>query len=109
MIRRRVISMKVDVDKVLKRTLNLKRLKLPKTPPIVELRYEVGVDWSGDDAVWIWTIVDDSTLKKNWTYAKLKPVYARIREAVRETGLEIIPYLYVRSKSGQDAIDAGKV
>ncbi|MBI1849464.1 MAG: hypothetical protein HYR85_03865 [Planctomycetes bacterium] len=101
--------MKVDVDKVLKRTLNLKRLKLPKTPPIVELRYEVGVDWSGDDAVWIWTIVDDSTPKKDWTFAKLTPVYEKIREAVRGTGLEIIPYVRVRSRSGQDAIDAGKV
>lgn len=106
-MRRKLSDMKVDVDKVLKRTLNLKRLKLPKTPPIVELRYEVGVDWSGDDAVWIWTIVDDATPRGEWTYVKLKPVYERIREAVRSTGLEILPYVRVRTRAEQAAMDAG--
>jgi hypothetical protein len=98
-----------DKEQMLTKILSLESLRLPKTPRVVEIRHKLGRDWSGDEAVWIWLILDDETRAKDWDFRRLKPLIERVEEAVARSPLEVWPYVAVRSKSEQDEMDAEAV
>ncbi|MBI1849459.1 MAG: hypothetical protein HYR85_03840 [Planctomycetes bacterium] len=101
--------MRTQADQVLKKTLDLKKLRLPKPNRVVDIRFKRDQEWTGEDAVWIWVILDDRTPEKERAYVKLMPIFDAIEKAVSASGLGLWPHVRVRMRSEQADIDAGRV
>ncbi len=70
--------------------------------------YEVGVDSTGDPAVWIWFIVnDDVEVSDERTRDQLSRLRTLIRIKFHEAGIERWPYISLRSRSEAKELMAG--
>ena len=102
-----------EMKQFVKLALDAARGRFPERPPVHGLIFEIGVDSTGDDAVWIWAILDDSVKKADLDYEKLEPVADIIRMAIRgeftDQALDLIPYVSFRTKSEQQEIEAGTI
>ena len=99
--------MDTKTDEAVRKLLDLKKLRLPKRPRVVDLHYKTGPDWSGDPSVHVWLILDDATPEEDRTFERLEPARERVREVVRASDLGLIPYVMIRTRSEQTALDAG--
>ena len=69
--------------------------------------HELGVDGTGDDAVWVWLIVRDEVVRDPVRLAALWPFRAVLAEQLEIAGLSYFVYLNVRSVSDQAELLAG--
>ncbi len=93
-------------DEAVKKILDLKKLKLPAKPRVVDLRHEVTLDWAGDPSVRVWLIFEDAAFDTDWK-VELEPYLAKVRHAVEASGLGLLPYVSARTQSEQAALEAG--
>jgi len=100
------------MDDLLKRTLETAKAEFPPAPKVVDLRYRVGTDATGDGAVWVWVVLDDATPTAQLRHARFQPIADQIRAAIKKAlregaqfSLDLIPYVRFRLKSEQDEVD----
>ncbi len=98
----------MPVDQKILDVLKLSKLKskLPKNPKVVDIRVEEYVDTSGEDALRIWVILDESVsddqLMRGEDISALK---SAIRDRVFELGVGLWPYIYIAKQSELDEDD----
>ncbi len=104
--------MSIPMAELVTDALATAKASFPASPKVVDLRTRLGTDWVGDDAVWVWAIIDNATPKSKLHHANFRPIAelleAAIKSAVREgTQPQVDPMVYVRFrlKSEQDEID----
>ena len=102
--------MPLTIDELVRTALATARKKFPRY--VVDFRTLLGVDSTGDNAVWIWVILDDSTPEARRRHASLEPIAVQIRSAIQQTlgdasefKLDVVPYVRFRLKSEQDEVD----
>jgi hypothetical protein len=80
--------------------LDVQRLHLPARPKVLELRYRPVEDWSGDDALNITIVVDESTPDIDRIEPdKTRAVKQVITSALFEAEIDRIPYYRFRKPS----------
>src|SRR4051812_14386045 len=77
--------------------LDFRKLDLPVSPRVVDLRYEPYVDSLGDDALWIYVILADDTPEEQRRWAKLAPIEEAIHEALLNENVRLWPYMRFRT------------
>jgi hypothetical protein len=66
--------------------LAMNRLRLPAEPRVVDVRVEEVEDWSGEDSLEVFVTLPDDASDEDHRWAKIKPVYEAIRQALRDAG-----------------------
>ena len=69
------------------------RKGLQSKPSIVEVRFDLGEDSTGDPAVFVLALLDDETRDEDWTSTNLDPIADRLTEAVVATGVGRLVYV----------------
>ena len=75
-------------------------------PVVVELRYTLDRDWSGEDAIHFTGILRDPVGREFYDLAETNPIREQIYDLVRESGTERLPYLSFQLESERRALDA---
>lgn len=87
------------VDKRVKAALDLKRLKLPAYPRVLRLEAEDYTDSSGDDSLRILAVIDDATELKPEIGPAVDEMKNRVRESLRQHGIDKFAYIFVAKPS----------
>lgn len=81
-----------------RRLLDLKTLRLPAKPHVLELTVEDYVDWTGDDALRVDVVIDEAT-----TDEELGEDTFRMKRAISACllaeGIEEFPYIFIAKPS----------
>ncbi len=95
------------VDQKILNVLKLSKLKskLPKNPKVVNIRVEEYVDTSGEDALRIWVILDESVDIEKFRGEDISALKSAIRDRVFELGVDLWPYIYIAKQSELDEDD----
>lgn len=75
------------------------RHEVPVHDAIADLDVEVGHDWTGDDAVWIWVVFRDDHMAHAWSTENRDALRDRIRDLVRAVARPAEVQVYVRFRS----------
>lgn len=75
-------------------------------PVVVELRYALDRDWSGEDAIHFTGILRDPEGRDFYEISETNPIREQVYELVREQGIERLPYLSFQLESERRALDA---
>ena len=86
---------------LLKTTLDHVRPKLPNQ--VTQLRYKLGVDSTGDEAIWVWVEMPDNAPDTVWSWESREKMRDTIRLAIEAAGLE--PWVYVRFAESENGAD----
>ena len=104
--------MATPMEDLVNGALGTAKAAFPASPKVVDFRIRLGTDWVGDDAVFVWVILDDRTPKSKLHHANFKPIGEQVRVAVTkairegtEARVDPMAYVYFRLKSEQDGID----
>jgi hypothetical protein len=73
---------------------------------VLTWEFEFGRDSTGDPAVWIWIVVDDTAANEPGFDREANLLPRQIREALRKSGIERWPYVRFRTASEQKALAA---
>ena len=74
-------------------------------PKLAEIRREFDQDWSGDQAIRIWVVLDDNPQVKEWDRSTVQPIEDAIFTSLKENGVESWPYISFRGKQEQAELD----
>ena len=106
--------MPITMDDLVAAALRAAREKFPPVPRVVDMKFQLGRDAAGDNAVRIWVILDDATPGAQLHHVVFQPMEEQIRAAIgralregTQFQLDLVPYVYFRLKSEQDEIEAG--
>ena len=81
------------------------RERFPAKPEVVDVRFEVGLDSTGDEAVFVWIILSDKTPKRDFARDRLSVLEGAVRSALTEKQVYAWPYVRFRTESEQRDID----
>ena len=97
-----------DIEERVAAALNLVEEKRwqEEWPKLARILHELDLDWSGDAAVRVWVILDDSD-QNEWPREHTEQIDETIRESLRQAGVDIWPYIRFRGKAEQEALDQG--
>ena len=100
-------SMVMAVDQKIRNAVKLSKLKakLPENPRVVDIRVEDYVDTDGEDALRVTVILDESVDVENIRGEDITALKSAIRNAVREQGVELWPYIRFAKQSELDEGD----
>jgi hypothetical protein len=100
-------SIAMAIDQKIRNALKLSELKtkLPKNPRVVEIRVEDYVDTSGEDALRVTVVLDESVDIENFRGEDISALKSAIRTQIREQGVELWPYVWVAKQSELDEDD----
>jgi len=73
-------------------------------PDVVRIRYSLGEDWSGEDAVFFRVLLDDSASERSHLREVARRVAATIFREVQPTELGLQAYFNFRSESEQERL-----
>lgn len=88
--------------KLLKRlaeALDLERLALPPKPRVVEVRFVPIADSTGDDAVNITVVMEESTHEEDTLWPAVRPIHNAIWAALQEAEIPDWPFIRYRKPS----------
>ncbi len=85
--------MQVDEPARIQEAIDRARGQLPARPVVVDVRFELGDDSTGDPAVFVMTLLDEQTRDEEWTSENLDPIVDQLTEAVVGTGLDRLVYV----------------
>jgi hypothetical protein len=99
--------MVMPVDQKIRSALKLSKLKakLPENPRVADIRVEDYVDTDGEDALRVMVILAESVDIENFRGADISALKSAIRNAVREQGVELWPYIRFAKQSELDEPD----
>jgi hypothetical protein len=66
--------------------LSVKKLPLPAHPKINDIKIEERLDWTGEEMLDIYLILDDASPEEDWKLPKIHPVTDLVRETLRNAG-----------------------
>ena len=73
---------------------------------VLEKRFQMGVDTTGDRAVWIWVVLSDD--KEDVPSEEVAQIRNSVRGALKGAGIDMWTYLRFRTESEQATLDNGK-
>jgi hypothetical protein len=82
----------MKVEDIRANILDPKKLRLPPKPKVIDLKVSPYVDHHGDDALWIYIILDDATTRAERTGPNLNRIDRAISEALIAAGIDLFPY-----------------
>jgi hypothetical protein len=91
------------VDAKVRAALRLKKLGLPPKPRVLSIEAEDYVDWTGDEALRIWVVIDENTTDEellNGGEAGLQITRA-IHDSLIKQGVTLFPYVGFTKPSEQ--------
>src|SRR4051812_12618511 len=74
----------IQLDDLVKAALGTAKKDFPASPRVVDFRYQVGTDATGENAVWVWVVLDDATPKAALRHASFEPIAEQIRTGIRK-------------------------
>ena len=74
-------------------------------PRLSTLLRMLDLDWSGDEAIRIWVVLEDEDAPEGWPREQVEPIEEAIRGALKEAGVEAWPYINFRGKSEQEDLE----
>lgn len=81
--------------------LDLRNLKLPERPKVLDVRSELFLSSIGSDALRVWVILDDDTSTEDRSWKMLMPIENAIHDAIHAAmplyGVELSPYFWYRT------------
>ncbi|MBX3469762.1 MAG: hypothetical protein KF878_23050 [Planctomycetes bacterium] len=92
------------VEQRVRTALARAKKRLPRH--VVALRHRLDTDSSGQDAVYVWIIIDDGAPEEVWAYEATSPLGDVVEQALSAAGVDLWPYVLFRAKSEQDEFDA---
>lgn len=72
----------------------IEKLKLELPKEVVDFEYEIGLDSTGDPALWIWLILEQS--EDAWSRENRAELRERIDKTLRDVGVARWPYIRFR-------------
>lgn len=85
--------------------LDALKQKLPKW--VKDIKYRFDYDSTGDPAVWIWVIADDTESEKKTFFDDVIDIHSIIKSTLQMHGVQLWPYLGVRTVTEQSEVEAG--
>ncbi|PXX97647.1 hypothetical protein CR157_13170 [Halomonas sp. LBP4] len=85
------------IDKDLMKT-SIESLPLPGFVRDVEV--ETGIDASGEEAVWVWIVVDKGTMTSLENKRAMKALREKIYEIFSDKAAGVLPYIRLRNPAG---------
>jgi len=83
--------------------LTLDQLHLPPSLPVVDLEIEDYVDWTGDDALRITAIVDESARDEDLKARDVFVLKDAVRAGLQRHGIDLFPYVFLAKRSELNA------
>ncbi len=88
----------------------------PSSPRVVDFKFHRGEDSTGDAAVWIYVVLDDTTPASAKHFVRTQPIAEAIRTEIRKPVhlgggtymLDLVPYVYFVTQSELQAVKAGE-
>jgi hypothetical protein len=94
----------MPVDAKTRAALNLKRLKLPPKPRVLSIEAEDYVDWTGDEALRVWVVIDENTTDEELLDGEAASQLSNaIHDSLLSRGVSLFPYIRVVKPSERHA------
>lgn len=90
------------MDHIIADALDLKKLDLPSSPAIVEIRVFPYEDWTGDEALEVIALMDDRTTDDELTGENVVRIKSAIRDSLFHRGVKLFPYIRMIKQSDYD-------
>ena len=91
--------MAVDAKKV-RSALRLKSLDLPPKPRVLSIEAEDYVDWTGDEALRVWVVIDEDTTDEELQNGKaIIQLKMAIHDSLLSKGITLFPYTRITKPS----------
>lgn len=79
--------------------------KLKRTlPQISKIMHRIEDDSTGEEALWVWVILEDEATKGDKFYEITRQVRSELTRMLRAYGVELWPFIHFRSRSEQDEV-----
>jgi hypothetical protein len=86
----------MPVDTKVRAALRLKNLALPPKPRVLAIEAEDYVDWTGDEALRIWVVIDENTTDEELLNGEAGLQLKRaIHDSLLAKGITLFPYMRV--------------
>src|SRR5947209_20459098 len=82
----------MKVEDIRKKILDPKKLPLPKKPKVTDIKVFPYEDHTGEEALRVWVILDDSTTREDCDPNDLNAIDQAIHEALLTAGINLFPY-----------------
>ena len=92
-------------QKAIDEALDLKRLKLPNSLPVLALRAEDFTTWDGDETIRIHVLLDESADVDNISGEDVGELKYLIRDSLRKHGVTVLPIFKLAKPSELAASD----
>lgn len=86
--------------------------QLPNGPTVKDIRWRLGEDSRGNDAVWVWVILADETPPEDLRHLKFQPFADSVRHLVKRAlregtqfSFDLLPYVSFRLENEQRALE----
>lgn len=87
-------------EQIVQEALSIDKVQVPDSPPVRRVEVSLGRDTADEPAAFVVAYLDRSTQESDWTNEKLRPIQHRVRELLREAGIE--RWAYVRFEPDQE-------
>jgi hypothetical protein len=91
-----------------RRALDLKKLRLPKSPPVEAIEVEDYTDWSGNDALRVWVILEEDTNVENVSGNDVIQLKEILHDRLIAQGISLFPYVHFVKASERQPHPAGE-
>lgn len=81
-------------EQVIQEALSLNRVQVAGSPEVLRLEVTLGRDTADEPAVFVVAYLDHNTPDTEWTNEKLRPIQHRVRDLLRDAGID--RWAYVR-------------
>ncbi|MEX0716923.1 MAG: hypothetical protein WD066_10060 [Planctomycetaceae bacterium] len=85
--------------------LDLRKLKLPASLPVVRIEAEDYTDWTGDDALRIQVVLDESVDVYHVNGKDVGDLKRAIHDSLIARGITLFPYIWLVKQSELDEAD----
>jgi hypothetical protein len=89
----------MPIDQKTRKALDIKKLRLPSIPTVSALQVEEYTDSTGDPALRVRVILDESTDIEKLSGEAIGDLKAAIRESLRKHGVTKFPYIFLAKQS----------
>jgi hypothetical protein len=96
----------MPIDTKIRTALRRKNLDLPPKPRVLSIEAEDYVDWTGDEALRIWVVIDEDTTDAELQNGKaIIQLKRTIHDSLLNKGVTLYPYIFLTKPSEQVAAD----
>ena len=85
----------MPVDANTREAIDVRNLRLPPSPPVVEVRVEEYTDSSGEPALRVTVVLDESADVEKESGETIGDLKSAIRQSLREHGVTLFPYIFL--------------